>query len=131
MSITFSCPLETLPLSFSVIAVRFYNVLCCVVKLMKMFSDFSCVLFTCMCFLKLQCVELSGPPCVRLCEIFVRIIKYKFFRCGQNYVQLRINIYNLSSIVLEICPNKLDGSGEQCKGSIKPRERAKSPCFIL
>ena len=84
VSITFSCPLETLPLSFllfaarfslcyafvyvlhiSVFAARFCNVLCCVVKLMKMFSYFACVLTTCMCFLKLLCVELSGPPYIR------------------------------------------------------------------
>ena len=45
-----------------VCAARFCNVLCCVVKLMKMFSYFACVLTTCMCFLKLLCVELSGPP---------------------------------------------------------------------
>ena len=62
VSITFSGPLETLPLSFSVFAARFCNVLCSVVKLMKMFSYFACVLSTCMCFLQRQCVELSGPP---------------------------------------------------------------------
>ena len=32
------------------------------VKLMKMFSLFACVLSFCMCFLKLQCCELSWPP---------------------------------------------------------------------
>ena len=62
VSITFSCPLETLPLSFPLFATRLCNVLCCVVKLMNMFSYFACVLTTCMCFLKLLCVELSGPP---------------------------------------------------------------------
>ena len=100
VSITFSCPLESLPLSFSVFAARFciccaflylqrvsvfaarfciccaflylqrvcvlaarfciccailylqrVSVMCCVVKLMKMFSYFACVLSTCMCFL--------------------------------------------------------------------------------
>ena len=47
------------------VCARFCNVLCCVVKLMKMFSYFACVLTTCMCFLKLLCVELSGPPYIR------------------------------------------------------------------
>ena len=41
------------------------SVMCCVVKLTKMFSYFACVLTTCMCFLKLLCVELSGPPYIR------------------------------------------------------------------
>ena len=40
-------------LHISVFAARFCNVLCCVVKLIKMFSYFACVLTTCMCFLKL------------------------------------------------------------------------------
>ena len=42
---------ETLPMSFSVFAARFCNVLCCVVKLMKMFSYFACVLSTCTTYL--------------------------------------------------------------------------------
>ncbi len=37
----------------------------CVVKLMKMFSSFACVLSICMCYLKLLRVELSGPPYLR------------------------------------------------------------------
>ena len=43
VSITFRCPLETPTLSFSVIAAHFCNVLCCVVKLMKIFSYFACL----------------------------------------------------------------------------------------
>ena len=34
----------------------------CLVKLMTMFTTFACVLSICTCFLKLQYIELSGPP---------------------------------------------------------------------
>ena len=74
VSITFSCPLETLPLSLLLFAARLcmccaflyllrVSLMCCVVKLMKMFSYFACVLTTCMCFFAVH--ELSGPPYIR------------------------------------------------------------------
>ena len=48
VSITFSCPLETLPLSFSVFAVRFCN---CVVLCCEIDED---VYLLCLCFVHLH-----------------------------------------------------------------------------
>ena len=47
-------------LRVSVFAAHFCNVLCCEID--EDVFLLSCVLKTCMCFLKLLCVELSGPP---------------------------------------------------------------------
>ena len=51
VSITFRCPLETLPLSFSVCAARFCNVLCFQIDedvfLLYLFCPLACVFLSC------------------------------------------------------------------------------------